>query len=1143
MERQSDDRPPDAAQAQPTERLAQDLLGRVADTGAFGSGPAVPSDLGAVQPTILGTQTGIPGAREGPRAVTPDAPTLRTPQSEWCWPNVPQRLGAYDLVGELGHGGMGIVFRAQHLKLGNECAVKVLIAGEHASPEAIARFQREAAAVARMGKHPNIVTVHDLGQEGTLSYYAMELVEGESLRRRLVERPCTPREAAALVEKVASALHFAHGHGVIHRDIKPDNIVVRADGEPQVMDFGLARDLDSGSQLSAVGQVMGTPAYMAPEQVRGDVSETDARTDVYALGAVLYEMLTGTPPHGGHDLGIIFAQVLSGDVVAPRRLRPEVPRDLETVCLKCLELSPSKRYPSAEGLADDLARFQRGEPVQARPVGRAERGLRWVRRNPVPSALAALVLVSLFGGIGLAEWRASSQRTAEYQRLVADADTRLARLPGDRDEAIRELVTIDERLRAAQELMAAHGGGPLARRYQVNRCLGDLALEGQDYLLSRLAFSVCRSVDATRADAEGLDRKVEEAEQREAQRRKERIQMALDDISKWLGRPGRELGAPDLEDYVFEVSGYRDEQTVGLLREALQPLREKGRREGKKTLWTQEERDLMAFAFHVLGRLGLESAVGPLGGMMGVLWDHSLAVECGTALCNTRQVGASGPLWGANLRFGVNSPTWRAIEHSFDRIPSAALRPGHVDEFILRGLARQAKGDADGAIEDFTRAIHLDPTNGATFCNRGNARLAKRDLVGAVQDFDRTIELDANCDAGYTGRGRVAQERGDVDGAIRDFTRAIELNPEDPIAFSNRGNSRTAKGDAIGAIDDFGRAIELDANSAAPFIGRGLARMKRGDVAGAIEDYDRAISLDPKSPDAFVNRGNARTAKSDLDGAIEDYDRAIEFDPRNAAAFNNRGLARQDKGDVDGALGDFNRAISLNPEDAGAHYNRGAVRVAKGDVGGAIEDCTRAIQLDPSSANAYLNRGHARTAMEDYVGAIEDYNRALAIDAKMAEALSARGAARHVNGDLDGAIQDYTHSLQLTPDEARVLARRAVAFQAKGEVAGASEDWERFLELAVKNSIATQNGFTCADAHYNLACLSSLASAGKSRADARPEPVNTAEALRLRDDAFKHLREAVELGFADEKQIRADTDLSPLYADPRWGELLKRLSK
>ncbi len=293
---------------------------------------------------------------------------------------------------------MGIVYRARHQKLGTACAVKILIAGENASPTSIARLQREAAAVSRMGKHPNIVVVYDLGQEGALFYYAMELIEGKDLAHLLAERTFTFEEAAGLVTRLAKALHYAHDHQIIHRDLKPANVLMRTDGEPQVIDFGIARDMSSDASLSVTGSAIGSPNFMAPEQARGQHDQCDARTDVYGLGGILYHVLTGVPPHPGHDGHEVLADIRAGkEIILPRGFRSNLPRDLETICLKCLEADQGRRYATAEELAEDLARFQRGEPVVARPVSWAERARRRAVRHwrvVVPSAAAVSVAVA-----------------------------------------------------------------------------------------------------------------------------------------------------------------------------------------------------------------------------------------------------------------------------------------------------------------------------------------------------------------------------------------------------------------------------------------------------------------------------------------------------------------------------------------------------------------------------------------------------------------------------------------------------------------------------------------------------------------------------------------------------------------------------
>ncbi len=327
----------------------------------------------------------------GTTVVLPDAASSRLPS------NVPRYLGAYELLEELGRGGMGIVFRARHLRLGTRVAVKVMIAGEHASPDAIRRFQREASAVARLGKHPHIITVHHLGQEGSLAYYAMDLVEGEPLSMRLQRGRVPVDQATVLVEKVARALHFAHQHGVVHRDVKPDNILVREDGEPQITDFGLVYT-GGDTRLTSARTLIGTPCYMAPERARGDAEAGDRRVDVYGLGVVLYEMLTGAPPHDGASPQEVLDLVQRGEIVPPRVLNPSVPVPLEAIVLKALASDPARRYATAQALANELARWRRGEPVIARPVGRLAR---WLRRWRRPVRLSAWVVLLELGTLFL----------------------------------------------------------------------------------------------------------------------------------------------------------------------------------------------------------------------------------------------------------------------------------------------------------------------------------------------------------------------------------------------------------------------------------------------------------------------------------------------------------------------------------------------------------------------------------------------------------------------------------------------------------------------------------------------------------------------------------------------------------------------
>ncbi|MBX3471205.1 MAG: serine/threonine protein kinase, partial [Planctomycetes bacterium] len=328
------------------------------------------------------------------------------------------RLGPYVVTAELARGGMGVVYRARHEGLGREVALKVLPLGALAGKDELARFRLEARAAARL-RHPNVVVVHDVGESEGVVYLAMDLVAGRSLEALAAAGPLDPREAATLCAKVADGLHHAHAQGVLHRDLKPANVLVTPEGEPMLVDFGLAKVVDAGEELAGPtrsGQLLGTPSYMAPEQAKGVYA--DARTDVYGLGGTLYTALTGEVPFDGPDLLRVLYRVINQDVTAPSSLRPGLDRDLETICLACLEKEPARRYASAAELADDLRRWLRGEAIRARPPTRVERLGRWVRRNRVAAAAAAYAvgLVVVGGTVGTV-W-AVRRRAAEEVRAA-----------------------------------------------------------------------------------------------------------------------------------------------------------------------------------------------------------------------------------------------------------------------------------------------------------------------------------------------------------------------------------------------------------------------------------------------------------------------------------------------------------------------------------------------------------------------------------------------------------------------------------------------------------------------------------------------------------------------------------------------------
>jgi WD40 repeat protein/predicted Ser/Thr protein kinase len=367
-------------------------------------------------------------------------------------------FGDYEVLDEVARGGMGVVFKARQRTLGRVVALKLMHAGALASPDLIQRFKTEAEAAASLD-HPNIVPIHEIGEHEGQHYFSMKLIDGCSLAQRTNAGPLPNRDAASLLAKISRAVHYAHQRGILHRDLKPTNVLLDGTGEPFLADFGLAKIAERDTQLTHTIAILGTPSYMAPEQARGETKHLTTAADVYGLGAVLYQSLTGVPPFAGGTSLETVRQVIEKEPRSPRSVNPACDADLATLCLKCLEKSPERRYASAEALAEDLERWQRGEPILARPVTGLERAAKWVRRRPVIAGFsAALSLAIVLGTTGiLFQWRQAeaARRSAEQSRAETETESYRAGIAlarsllerGDRDGSRETLLALPRRFR------------------------------------------------------------------------------------------------------------------------------------------------------------------------------------------------------------------------------------------------------------------------------------------------------------------------------------------------------------------------------------------------------------------------------------------------------------------------------------------------------------------------------------------------------------------------------------------------------------------------------------------------------------------------------------------------------------------------
>src|SRR5262249_20061322 len=397
----------------------------------------------------------------------------------------------YELIQELARGGMGVVYQARQISLNRMVALKVLLAGYFADTAAMRRFRHEAEAAASLN-HPNIVAIYEVAEHEGTPYFSMELIEGDSLAALTRDGPLPVHRAARLVKTIAEAVQFAHERGLLHRDLKPSNVLIDAADAPHITDFGLAKRLEGEADLTVTGQVLGTPNYMAPEQADTQCGRTSPATDVYSLGAVLYQLLTGCPPFMAETLTQTLRLVIEGEPAPPRLLNPIVPRDLETICTKCLEKDPQLRYSSARELADELDRFLSDEPIRARPMGATARMLRWCRRKPalalsIGMAAALLLVVAIGSPIALVR--------IERERSLAEVARRQeASLRARAEQAERQS---QQQLYAAllQQARTTVRSGEMGHRVQTLRAVQRAAAISNSVELRREAFAALALAD------------------------------------------------------------------------------------------------------------------------------------------------------------------------------------------------------------------------------------------------------------------------------------------------------------------------------------------------------------------------------------------------------------------------------------------------------------------------------------------------------------------------------------------------------------------------------------------------------------------------------------------------------------------------